>query len=63
MNIHFVREKVTYGQVRLLHVSLGYQIADIITNGLPRQFDDFQHILFENTFDIFLTSDNLQFRL
>lgn len=45
MNIHFVREKVTYGQVRILHVSLGYQIADIITNGLPQQFDDFRHIL------------------
>ena len=42
MDIHFVREKVTKGQVRVLHVSSRYQIADIFTKGLPLQlFDDF----------------------
>ena len=35
MDIHFVREKVAHGQVRVLHVPLRYQIADIFTKGLP----------------------------
>ncbi|KAK4358278.1 hypothetical protein RND71_023888 [Anisodus tanguticus] len=43
MEIHFVREKVARGQVRVLHVPSRYQIADIFTKGLPRiLFDDFR---------------------
>jgi len=33
MDIHFVREKVARGQVRVLHVPSKYQIADIFTKG------------------------------
>ncbi|KAJ9545524.1 hypothetical protein OSB04_025231 [Centaurea solstitialis] len=43
MDIHFVREKVAIGQVRVLHVPSAYQFADIFTKGLPRQlFLDFR---------------------
>ncbi|XP_057424703.1 uncharacterized mitochondrial protein AtMg00810-like [Lotus japonicus] len=43
MDIHFVREKVTRGQARILHVPSRHQIADIFTKGLPRVlFDDFR---------------------
>ncbi|KAK4348854.1 hypothetical protein RND71_031609 [Anisodus tanguticus] len=43
MDIHFVREKVTRGQVRVLHIPFRYHIADIFTKGLPRiLFDDFR---------------------
>ncbi|KAK4336544.1 hypothetical protein RND71_044146 [Anisodus tanguticus] len=35
MDIHFVREKVAKGQVRVCHVPSRYQIADIFTKGLP----------------------------
>jgi hypothetical protein len=46
MDIHFVREKVARGQVRVLHVPSRYQIADIFTKGLPLQlFDDFRDSL------------------
>jgi hypothetical protein len=46
MDIHFVREKVARGQVRVLHVPSRYQIADIFTKGLPLQlFDDFRNSL------------------
>ncbi|XP_071713412.1 uncharacterized mitochondrial protein AtMg00810-like [Rutidosis leptorrhynchoides] len=42
MDIHFVREKVALGEVRVLHVPSRFQIADIFTKGLPRiLFDDF----------------------
>ncbi|XP_021713913.1 uncharacterized protein LOC110682017 [Chenopodium quinoa] len=37
MDIHFVREKVALGQVRVLHVPSRYQFADIFTKGLPRE--------------------------
>ena len=44
--IHFVREKVKRGDVRVLHVSSRYQIADIFTKGLPQVlFDDFRSSL------------------
>jgi len=36
MDIHFVREKVARGEVRVLHVPSRYQIADIFTKGLLR---------------------------
>ena len=43
MDIHFVREKVAKGEVRVLHVPSWYQIADIFTKGLPRVlFDEFR---------------------
>ncbi|KAI3686614.1 hypothetical protein L1987_80294 [Smallanthus sonchifolius] len=43
MDIHFVREKVAKGEVRVLHVPSRYQIADIFTKGLPKVlFDDFR---------------------
>jgi len=43
MDIHFVREKVAHGQVRVLHVSSRYQIADIFIKGLPLVlFEDFR---------------------
>jgi len=46
MDIHFVREKVAKGQVRVLHVSSRYQIADIFTKSLLLQlFDDFRDSL------------------
>jgi len=46
MDIHFVREKVTRGQVRVLHVPSRYQIADIFIKGLLLQlFHDFRDSL------------------
>ncbi|XP_057540564.1 uncharacterized mitochondrial protein AtMg00810-like [Amaranthus tricolor] len=43
IDIHFVREKVKRGDVRVLHVPTRYQIADIFTKGLPQVlFDDFR---------------------
>ncbi|XP_071715030.1 uncharacterized mitochondrial protein AtMg00810-like [Rutidosis leptorrhynchoides] len=36
MDIHFVRERVAKGQVRVLRVPTRYQIANIFTKGLPR---------------------------
>lgn len=39
--VHCVQERVAHGQVRVLHVSSCYQIADIFTKGLS-------HILFED---------------
>ena len=43
MDIHFVREKVAKGDVRVLHVPSRYQIVDIFTKGLPRiLFKDFR---------------------
>lgn len=35
MDIHFVREKVALGHVRVLHTPSAYQYADIFTKGLP----------------------------
>ncbi|KAJ9540484.1 hypothetical protein OSB04_026990 [Centaurea solstitialis] len=46
LDIHFVREKVALGHVRVLHVPSAYQYADIFTKGLPRQlFLDFRDSL------------------
>ncbi|XP_071687344.1 uncharacterized mitochondrial protein AtMg00810-like [Rutidosis leptorrhynchoides] len=46
MDIHFVREKVARGQVRVLHVPTQFQIADIFTKGLPRAlFEEFRNSL------------------
>nr|GEV91431.1 ribonuclease H-like domain-containing protein [Tanacetum cinerariifolium] len=35
IDIHFIRDMVTAGQVRILHVPYRYQYADIFTKGLP----------------------------
>ena len=46
IDIHFVREKVALGQIRVLHVPSAHQFADIMTKGLPVQlFQDFQSSL------------------
>ncbi|XP_035845135.1 uncharacterized mitochondrial protein AtMg00810-like [Helianthus annuus] len=46
LDIHFVREQVQRGQVRILHVPSRYQIADIFTKGLPRNlFENFRSSL------------------
>jgi hypothetical protein len=43
IDIHFVREKVSLGQVRVLHVPSSHQYADIMTKGLSSQmFSDFR---------------------
>ncbi|XP_021992156.1 uncharacterized mitochondrial protein AtMg00810-like [Helianthus annuus] len=46
LDIHFVREQVQRGQVRILHVPSRYQIADSFTKGLPcNLFEDFSSSL------------------
>ncbi|KAK4348838.1 hypothetical protein RND71_031593 [Anisodus tanguticus] len=46
MDIHFVREKVALGHVKVLHVPSSNRYADIFTKGLPRQlFIDFRSSL------------------
>ncbi|KAK4364469.1 hypothetical protein RND71_015827 [Anisodus tanguticus] len=46
MDIHFVREKVARGQVRVCHVISRYQVADIFTKGLSSVlFEDFRDSL------------------
>nr|GEY49990.1 ribonuclease H-like domain-containing protein [Tanacetum cinerariifolium] len=43
IDIHFVRDMVTVGPVRVLHVPSHYQCADIFTKGLPSAlFEDFR---------------------
>ena len=43
LDIHFVREKVAVGDVRVLHVPTGQQFADIMTKGLPSSvFQEFR---------------------
>lgn len=43
LDIHFVREKVALGAVRVLHVPSSSQFADIFTKGLPMTlFHDFR---------------------
>lgn len=46
LDLHFVREKVALGQVKVLHVPSSYQYADIFTKGLPSSlFNDFRNSL------------------
>nr|GEX29410.1 ribonuclease H-like domain-containing protein [Tanacetum cinerariifolium] len=46
IDIHFVRDLVTAGHVRVLHVPSRYQYADIFTKGLPSAlFEDFRSSL------------------
>ncbi|GJT61471.1 ribonuclease H-like domain-containing protein [Tanacetum coccineum] len=43
IDIHFVRDMVTAGQVRVLHVPFRFQYADIFTKGLPSAlFEEFR---------------------
>ncbi|GKD08625.1 ribonuclease H-like domain-containing protein, partial [Tanacetum coccineum] len=43
IDIHFVRDLVAAGQVRVLHVPFRYQFADIFTKGLPSAlFEEFR---------------------
>nr|GEV83717.1 ribonuclease H-like domain-containing protein [Tanacetum cinerariifolium] len=43
IDIHFVRDLVVAGQVRVLHVPSRYQFADIFTKGLPSAlFEEFR---------------------
>nr|GEW67864.1 ribonuclease H-like domain-containing protein [Tanacetum cinerariifolium] len=46
IDIHFIRDLVTAGHVRVLHVSSHYQFADIFTKGLPSAlFEEFRSSL------------------
>jgi hypothetical protein len=46
LDIHFVREKVALGHVRVLHVPTSQQFADIMTKGLPTlTFSEFRSSL------------------
>ncbi|KAJ0798162.1 putative RNA-directed DNA polymerase [Helianthus annuus] len=46
IDIHFVREKVRVGDIRVLHVPTSLQYADIFTKGLPRElFQSFRSSL------------------
>nr|GEW13790.1 ribonuclease H-like domain-containing protein [Tanacetum cinerariifolium] len=46
IDIHFVRDMVTAGQVRVLHAPSRFQIADIFTKGLPSVlFEEFRSSL------------------
>ncbi|GJR59577.1 ribonuclease H-like domain-containing protein [Tanacetum coccineum] len=46
IDIHFIRDMVTVGQVRVLHVPSRYQYANIFTKGLPSAlFEEFQSSL------------------
>nr|GEW64612.1 ribonuclease H-like domain-containing protein [Tanacetum cinerariifolium] len=46
IDIHFVRDLVAIGQVRVLHVPSRFQYADIFTKGLPSAlFDEFRDSL------------------
>jgi hypothetical protein len=46
IDIHFVRDQVALGQVRVLHVPSSHQFADIMTKGLPVQlFTEFRSSL------------------
>jgi hypothetical protein len=35
IDLHFVWERVAIGDVRVLHIPMTYQFADIFTKGLP----------------------------
>ncbi|XP_019095237.1 PREDICTED: uncharacterized protein LOC109130238 [Camelina sativa] len=46
IDLHFVREKVCLGQVKVLHVPSSLQFADIFTKGLPTMlFNEFRSSL------------------
>lgn len=46
LDVHFVREKVALGELRVLHVPSSRQLADVFTKGLPRiMFTEFRNSL------------------
>jgi hypothetical protein len=46
IDLHFIREKVAIGQVRVLHVPTTSQFTDIFTNGIPSSvFNEFRSSL------------------
>jgi len=46
LDIHFVREKVAVGELRVIHVPSARQLADVFTKGLPSAlFFDFRDSL------------------
>jgi hypothetical protein len=46
IDLHFVREKVAIGQVRVFHVPTTSQFADVFTKGLPSSvFEEFRSSL------------------
>lgn len=46
LDVHFVREKVALGEIRVRHVPTRQQITDILTKGLPKVlFEDFRSSL------------------
>ncbi|GKA65458.1 ribonuclease H-like domain-containing protein [Tanacetum coccineum] len=47
IDIHFIRDIVTHGQVRVLHVPSRYQYADIFTKGLPSALFEELRLQFE----------------
>ena len=52
IDLHFVRERVTLGDVRVMHVPTSAQYADIFTKGLPTSlFQEFRSSLNVQGFD------------
>jgi hypothetical protein len=45
IDLHFVRERVAVGDVRVLHVLTTFQFTDIFTKGLTSVFSEFQSSL------------------
>lgn len=46
LDVHFVREKVAIGDIRVIHIPTRQQLADIMTKGLATaQFEDFRSSL------------------
>ncbi|XP_066341800.1 uncharacterized mitochondrial protein AtMg00810-like [Miscanthus floridulus] len=53
LDIHFVREKVAIGELRVTHVPSARQLADVFTKGLPSAlFFDFRDSLSVTTADV-----------
>ena len=45
LDIHFVRERVQLGELRVLHVPTGEQFADVMAKGLPTaSFESFRSV-------------------
>jgi hypothetical protein len=43
IDLHFVRDRVSLGEIKVLHVPSRFQFADIFTKGLPSAlFDEFR---------------------
>jgi hypothetical protein len=42
IDLHFVRDRVAIGDVRVLHIPITSQFVDIFTKGLPSAFSEFR---------------------